>query len=531
MGNMKPFFLKRISVFLLCTLLLSSTVFMSYGNTLIVKAVDETDLLRDAVNIALSAAGIYVVAQSGGSLAPLIIPYISTLAGSAFDVHDYITDNGDGTTTISEDFVQLVLQAYGQYKDENVEMFDGTMQPGTDGYYHFDSVTVSNYWEPMSDLNYTAVITDINTIYPCAILVYSNRPNKVHGSNGRINRAYYVFYIESEDRFYTVYSLDSGSVENGEEVYLTDFGQALQQSLFLGTPHYIRKFTDSGKTDSGDTFGLLVSSSGALPKTASIQVSSSSIPVYHNLLSLKEGLRTGDFSAAYNYGKVSGCESSKYTGSYAGGDITVTNEKLEGVLDKLTEIDETGKNIDDKLKDLLDWLGIGDGNGDIIGGSGSWYDKVLLYLDKILKQLKSIKRWTIIDTVIDGVDAIADWIDLIHDILSDVDNGMESAVATLSSALDDATGLLKNKFPFSVPWDILFLVTLLAAEPETPYFEIPINFDVSSLDMHIHYDFVLDFTPYQYLSDISRVLLSMTYAAGLFKMTSGVVNNNFSESQ
>ncbi len=526
MGNMKSFFLKRISVFLLCTLLLSSTVFLSYGNTLIVKAVDQSDLVTDAALVALSSIGLIL---TGPTLTGVITVLGPLMLAEGKDVYDYVTDNGDGTTTISEDFVQLVLQAYGQYKDENVEMFDGAMQPGTDGYYHFDSVTVSNYWEPMSDLNYTAVITDINTIYPCAILVYSNRPCKVHGSTATIMRAYYVFYIESEDKFYTTTVLDSGSVEDGEEVYLTDFGQALQQSLFLGTPHYIRKFTDSGKTDSGNTFGLLVGASGGLPKTAGVQVSSSSIPVYHNLLSLKEGLRTGDFSAAYNYGKVSGFESSKYTGSYAGGDITVTNEKLDGVLDKLTEIDETGKNIDDKLKDLLDWLGIGDGNGDITGGSGSWYDKVLLYLDKILKQLKSIKRWTIIDTVIDGVDAIADWIDLIHDILSDVDNGMESAVATLSSALDDATGLLKNKFPFSVPWDILFLVTLLAAEPEVPYFEVPIDFDISAVNLHIHYDFVLDFAPYQYLSDISRVLLSMTYAAGLFKMTSGVVNTKKEE--
>lgn len=502
---------------------------MSYGNTLIVKAVDETDLLRDAVNIALSAAGIYVVAQSGGSLAPLIIPYISTLAGSAFDVHDYITDNGDGTTTISEDFVQLVLQAYGQYKDENVEMFDGAMQPGTDGYYHFDSLMVDSFWEPMSNSNFTAQITDINTYYPCAVLVYSNRPCKVHGSTATICRAYYVFYIESDDKFYVGGTLTKGDVEDGEEQFLSDFGQIDISGLFLNQPHYTRKYSVSGKTDSGNTYNILGSATGALPKTASLQVSSSSIPVYHNLSSLKEGLRTGDFSAAYNYGKIPDCESSKYNGSYSGGDITVTNEKLEGVLDKLTEIDNTGKDIDNKLKDLLDWLGIGDGDGDIIGGSGSFYDKVLLYLDKILKQLKSIKRWTIVDTVIDGVDAIADWLDLIHDILSDVDDGMESAVATLSSALDDATGLLKGKFPFSVPWDILFLVTLLSAEPETPYFEIPIDFDVSAIDLHIHYDFVLDFAPYKYLSDIARVLLSMTYAVGLFRMTAGVVSTKKEE--
>ncbi|MBD5449032.1 MAG: hypothetical protein HDR28_02500 [Lachnospiraceae bacterium] len=184
------------------------------------------------------------------------------------------------------------------------------------------------------------------------------------------------------------------------------------------------------------------------------------------------------------------------------------------------------------LQEILDAIrnAGGGGIGGGIGGTVSqWYQDILDYLDKILKQLKSIKRWTVIDTFIDGVDAIADWLDLIHDILSDVDDGAESAVATLSDALDDATGLLKSKFPFSVPWDIFFFVTLLAADPETPYFEVPIDFDVSAISMHIHYDFVVDFSDYKYLSDICRVVLSMTYAVGLMKMTAGIVNTKKEE--
>lgn len=182
----------------------------------------------------------------------------------------------------------------------------------------------------------------------------------------------------------------------------------------------------------------------------------------------------------------------------------------------------------DQLKTIAKKLGFSDVS-DPDGTSPGWFDQLLGYLEDILDQLKSIKRWTVIDTLIDGVDAIGDWFDLIHDILSDVDDGMESAVATLSDALDDATGLLKSKFPFSVPWDIFFFVTLLAAEPETPHFEVPIDFDISALDMHIHYDFVLDFTDYQYLSDIFRVILSMTYAVGLLKMTAGIVNTKKEE--
>ncbi|MBD5516089.1 MAG: hypothetical protein HDR06_15970 [Lachnospiraceae bacterium] len=236
-------------------------------------------------------------------------------------------------------------------------------------------------------------------------------------------------------------------------------------------------------------------------------------------------------------------------------DITATwdeiNDRIEHIddilqqlLDKIGDSDDENR-IEELLQEILDAIKNGGGNGDNQGGNGGgntgtggggiggaisqWYEDVLDYLEKILKQLKSIKRWTVVNTVINGVDAIADWLDLIHDILSDVDDGMESAVATLSDALGDATGLLKSKFPFSVPWDIFFFVTLLAAEPETPHFEVPIDFDVSALDMHIHYDFVVDFSDYQYLSDICRVVLSMTYAVGLMKMTAGIVNTKKEE--
>lgn len=219
--------------------------------------------------------------------------------------------------------------------------------------------------------------------------------------------------------------------------------------------------------------------------------------------------------------------------------ISHIDDILSQLLDKIGDTDDEDK-IADLLQEILDAIkngggggtGGGSGGGSESGGSSApsgWFDEILDYLKNILKQLKSIKRWTVVNTVINGVDAIADWLDLIHDILSDVDDGMESAVATLSDALDDATGLLKSKFPFSVPWDIFFFVTLLAAEPETPYFEVPIDFDVSALDMHIHYDFVVDFSDYQYLSDICRVVLSMTYAVGLMKMTAGIVSTKKEE--
>ncbi|MCM1264341.1 MAG: hypothetical protein NC313_16645 [Butyrivibrio sp.] len=144
-------------------------------------------------------------------------------------------------------------------------------------------------------------------------------------------------------------------------------------------------------------------------------------------------------------------------------------------------------------------------------------------LDSIIEYLKKIRNWTVADTIIDGVDAVADVVSLIAGILEDVDEGVGSAVSTLLGALDEGASLLSEKFPFSIPWDLLFFVTLLAHEPEVPYFEVPIDFTISALGIDVHYDFVIDFSSFQYLSDISRTILSMTYCVGLFKFTSNAV--------
>lgn len=144
-------------------------------------------------------------------------------------------------------------------------------------------------------------------------------------------------------------------------------------------------------------------------------------------------------------------------------------------------------------------------------------------LDSIIEYIKDIKNWTAADTIIDGVDAVADIAGFIKDLLSDAEGVADTALGTLLDALDGGTSLLSKKFPFSLPWDMMFFVTLLASDPEVPHFEIPIDFSISALDINIHYDFVVDFTDFQYLSDICRTILSMTYCVGLIKLTPGIV--------
>lgn len=507
--------LKKILALSLSGCIVFTTTFLSYENVLVAKAADYEDILRDAVNVALSAFGVFAAVNGGAAITPaLLLPFITNIAGTGFDVYDYVTDNGDGTTTISEEFIQLVAQAYQQYKDENADLFDGSLNMTQDGYYYFPEieVTVSRIgWDfPSKGFTGTVRFTDIYSLFPCAVWLKHTNDHVL---------PVIIYYNYATDKFYSSFygwtddddikDISTFSTFNPKQCTKTYVDVRVCQSYF-------------------DSFSIGFISGDSGPSTT-MTASSSSIPIYSSLEALKQGLKTEDFSAAHNYGTIPDIESSKYTGFYEGGDITVTNEKLSGISAKLDEINDTGKSIDDKLKDLLDWLGAGESSGSTPSGIIGWLEKIYGKLADMLKQLKSIKRWTVVDTVVNGVDAVADWLDLIHDIISDADDGMESAVSTLSSALDDSAGLLKKKFPFSVPWDILAFVTLFAAEPEVPHFEIPIDIGVSAVGLDIHYDFVVDFSDYQYLSDVLRAVLSLTYAVGLIKMTAGIASTKKEE--
>lgn len=511
MESIKNSVIKRILIFLCCTIVLILSVFMSYGNTLIVKAVDDADLLKDAAIVCLSGLGIILSGPTAGAVVSILGPEMLALG---MDVHDYVTPNEDGTTTISEEFVNLVLQAYKEYTIQN---FDGNIhQDESTMYYVYGEseyyLDAGSYLPGHS--KYESHISGFTYAYPVAVLLVPGTTQYKYASWGTSS-----FKPDSKTTGYGCFLFSFNGNPDSSNGGIFSVGR--YPSLYGDMPTSIL-YKDGDEISRGEGFlRQVVSGPSEDDPGYFVSFSSSTVPVYTSFDMMREDFYNGDYSHAENYA-ISG-QTSSYTGTYGGGDIKVTTEKLNGIQEKLDEINETDKSIDDRLKDLLDWLGIGDGIGGGVTG-GSWYDQILAYLDKILKQLKSIKRWTIIDTVINGVDAIADWLDLIHDILSDVDDGMESAVATLSSALDDSMGLMKKKFPFSIPWDILFFVTVLSAEPEVPQFSIPFDFEVSALDLEVHYDMELDFTPFQWLSDLSRLLLSMTYAVGLMKMTFNVSN-------
>lgn len=191
-------------------------------------------------------------------------------------------------------------------------------------------------------------------------------------------------------------------------------------------------------------------------------------------------------------------QSSGGGGGSGGGDVTVnvdlstTNNWLSKIYSKVSQIFE-------KMDSTID------------NAKQSALDKIQESLDEIIKQLKAIKGWTIADTIIDGVDAIADWADFIKDIFTDADSG----VSAISSTMDGAANLLKTKFPFCIPWDVYFLITFLAHEPETPVFSLPIKFERLGIEEYIE----IDMSQFKVVSDISRTLLTLIYCYALLNLT------------
>lgn len=78
-----------------------------------------------------------------------------------------------------------------------------------------------------------------------------------------------------------------------------------------------------------------------------------------------------------------------------------------------------------------------------------------------------------------------------------------------------------DKFPFCVPFDAAYLIESLAVEKETPVFAFPFKFDFANFS----YDetFYLDFTDYDGLVAIFRVMQDVLFCAGLIVVTRNLI--------
>ncbi len=116
-------------------------------------------------------------------------------------------------------------------------------------------------------------------------------------------------------------------------------------------------------------------------------------------------------------------------------------------------------------------------------------------------------------------DVIGNFLDFLTDTGELATDKVEEKAGDLISGMLDVFGtvvdVLTEKFPFSIPWDILAIITALAAEPAPPHFEIPVVIE----HYGISESYVIDFSEYQFLSDISRTFLTIIWTMYLMNFT------------
>ena len=133
MKKAKQYLLKRILCFLLVGCITSTSVFLSYENTIIVQADDSVvdNIIRSAVSVILITIGVGGAIQSGGMSMQYAVSAVLGIWNEVDNISSYISDNGDGTYTIKQELIQSVGDIVREHEensfsDSDVEkMFSG----------------------------------------------------------------------------------------------------------------------------------------------------------------------------------------------------------------------------------------------------------------------------------------------------------------------------------------------------------------------------------------------------------------------
>lgn len=135
-------------------------------------------------------------------------------------------------------------------------------------------------------------------------------------------------------------------------------------------------------------------------------------------------------------------------------------------------------------------------------------------LNKILEEIKKLHS-TKIDIDTDTDNPLTDWAKKLSNMVKNPEININATVGDMGSVFTKVTDKLKCKFPFSIPWDIFFLLAFLADTPEVPKYEIPFKLENYGIDEVL----VIDFEQFSVVSKISRMLLTILYMVALMNLT------------
>lgn len=195
--------------------------------------------------------------------------------------------------------------------------------------------------------------------------------------------------------------------------------------------------------------------------------------------------------------------------------------ELKNITKAINNLDFTGNggsiDISDSIQTLIDFL-----------------ESKFSELFKILESFdfdsggKSIFDY-LLEWLLNQADHFGNFLDtLLGNLLADIimffigDGGLSDVVIVPARALASEA---KSRFPTSIPWDIIAIIGIFSASPETPYFELPFSIPKLGIDEKI----VIDFEKAENLGKLSRSMFEVTFLLFLVIQTRklyGSVNSN-----
>lgn len=222
-------------------------------------------------------------------------------------------------------------------------------------------------------------------------------------------------------------------------------------------------------------------------------------------------------------------------------DSTVT-EELEKINSSLDDVNDNLEGVNAALNKILKSL---DKSGEELKTHTSWLEKiykVLQRMDETLLVISSdLDDILEDDGLLDQQTSISSLTAVLNIFLYGVPEPEEEPVPA-SVYYDDSSGeyveepvvlsaryasrsgggvvgLMFDKFPFCVPWDVYYCFLSLAETPEAPHFTFPFVID----SMGFRYEFNFNLSRFSMLSELTRMFLTLTFVVYMTHLTKKIV--------
>lgn len=128
------------------------------------------------------------------------------------------------------------------------------------------------------------------------------------------------------------------------------------------------------------------------------------------------------------------------------------------------------------------------------------------------------------DVPVAGDTALSDILESVRAIPGAIADSISDAFSFEASEVEtqlSVPGIISEKFPFCIPFDVIYLIDALAAEREVPRFVLPLNIDYQFIQYH--HEFVVDFSEWDSAVTVLRVMLDLLFCACLIAATRSLI--------